>query len=253
MVGIRLSDVTVVLGEGSPPALDRVSLDIADGEFLVLAGPSGSGNTTALRTIAGLQQPTAGRVFLDEDDRTGVPAQESEVAMVFQDYGLYAHMRAKENTAFPLEMTGVKPEEERTKRACAEAVHMKIEHLLDRYPGQLAEGHKQAVATARSLVRRTGVLLMDEPLSHLDAKGQAHGPYRGAAPPCGHRVDDRLRHQRPIRGDVARRQGRNPRQGGDPPGGPSHGGVRKPGRHDRCHLPRHAVDGAAARRDRQWR
>jgi len=158
-----------------PPVLADCTLFVREGEFLVVAGPSGSGKTTLLRLIAGLEDPTTGTVEIGGEDVTDLSPQARNLAMVFQDYGLYAHKTALRNITFPLEVTGVTPESERERRAVAEARHFHIEHLLGRMPGTLSAGHRQAVATARSAVKDTGVLLMDEPLAHLDAKARIRG------------------------------------------------------------------------------
>jgi multiple sugar transport system ATP-binding protein len=174
MASVHVSRLSKVFGE-DPPVLRDVDLTVADGEFLAITGPSGSGKTTLLRVIAGLEAPTAGTVLIGDRDVTGVSPQARDVSMVFQDYALYEHKSALGNITFPLEVRRVTPEEERVRRARDEARHFRIEHLLDRKPAQLSAGHRQAVATARSVVRESTALLMDEPLAHLDAKARIDG------------------------------------------------------------------------------
>lgn len=150
-------------------ATDRISLDIEDGDFLVLLGPSGCGKTTLLRMIAGLLEPTSGSIRIDDEDVTALPARKRDLAMVFQSYALYPHLSVAKNLAFPLKVRRAsKAEVDARVRAAAEAVE--IEHLLDRKPKELSGGQRQRVAVARALVREPKAFLMDEPLSNLDAK-----------------------------------------------------------------------------------
>jgi multiple sugar transport system ATP-binding protein len=150
-------------------AVDRLDLDIADGEFLVLLGPSGCGKSTALRMIAGLDQPSEGRIRIDDEVVNDVDPKDRDLAMVFQSYALYPNMSVRRNIAFPLKPRGVpKPEAERRVGEVAEMLG--LAGLLDRKPGQLSGGQRQRVALARAIVRQPRVFLMDEPLSNLDAK-----------------------------------------------------------------------------------
>jgi multiple sugar transport system ATP-binding protein len=174
MASVQVCGVSKAFGDG-PPALSDIDLAVADGEFVAITGPSGSGKTTLLRIVAGLEKPTAGSVQIGGRDVTGESTQARNVAMVFQDYALYEHKSALGNITFPLEVRRVTPEAERIRRARDEARHFHIEHLLDRMPSQLSAGHRQAVATARSVVRDADALLMDEPLVHLDAKARIDG------------------------------------------------------------------------------
>ncbi len=150
-------------------AVDSVSLKIRDGEFLVLLGPSGSGKTTLMRLCAGLERPTAGQIVIDGKVVNDDPPRERGIAMVFQSYALYPHKSVFNNIAFPLTVEGLSRQETKKKVEWAAGL-LGIGHLLDRMPSQVSGGEKQRVAIARALVRRPKVLLMDEPLSNLDAK-----------------------------------------------------------------------------------
>lgn len=150
-------------------ALDRLSLEIDDGEFMVLVGPSGCGKSTILRLIAGLEEATDGAVFIGDRDVTSVPPQTRNVAMVFQNYALYPHMTVRKNLSFGLKVRKVHPFEI-LQRVRQVAQTLGLEDLLDRKPGQLSGGQQQRVAIGRALVREPEVFLMDEPLSNLDAK-----------------------------------------------------------------------------------
>jgi multiple sugar transport system ATP-binding protein len=164
---IRLAGITK--RHGAVTALKSVDLDIAPGEFFALLGPSGSGKTTTLRILAGLESADEGQVLVDERDITDAAPGDRDVAMVFQSYALYPHMTVRENIAFPLRMVGTATDEvERAVRQAAEKV--RIEHLLDRRPGQLSGGQQQRCALARAIVRKPRLFLLDEPLSNLDAK-----------------------------------------------------------------------------------
>ncbi|RDI69845.1 ABC transporter ATP-binding protein [Halopelagius longus] len=154
---------------GDTVAVDDLSLTIEDGEFLVLVGPSGCGKTTSLRMIAGLEEPTDGRIYFGDRDVTGDSPQEREIAFVFQDYALYPHMTAKRNLSFALEDEGV-PEDEIERRVEETATMLGIDEQLDQRPGELSGGQQQRVALGRSIIRDPKVFLLDEPLSNLDAK-----------------------------------------------------------------------------------
>ena len=154
---------------GEVVAVDDLSLEIVDREFLTLLGPSGCGKTTTLNIVAGLEDPTSGRVFFDDDDVTDVPPERRDIAMVFQTYALYPHMRVYDNIAFGLRMRGTPTDEiDRLVQEAAKA--MEIDHLLKRKPRELSGGQRQRVALARAIVRNAHVFLLDEPLSNLDAK-----------------------------------------------------------------------------------
>ena len=154
---------------GAVKAVDGVDLEIKDGEFLVLLGPSGSGKTTLMRLCAGLEKPTAGELVIDGEVVNDVPPRERGIAMVFQSYALYPHKTVFKNIAFPLTVEGLDKSEIRDKVEWAAGL-LGIGRLLERMPSQISGGEKQRVAIARALVRKPKVLLMDEPLSNLDAK-----------------------------------------------------------------------------------
>ena len=154
---------------GSIPAVDNVSLQIPDGEFLVLLGPSGCGKSTILRLIAGLEDATSGEIVIDGDLVNFVDPTRRNLAMVFQNYALYPHMTVYKNVAFPLETA--KMSRDSVKEAVSRVANMlEITEFLQRLPEQLSGGQRQRVALARAIVREPKVFLMDEPLSNLDAK-----------------------------------------------------------------------------------
>jgi multiple sugar transport system ATP-binding protein len=164
---IHISDITK--RHGTVTALKGITLEIHPGEFFALLGPSGSGKSTTLRILAGLDTPSSGRVFIDGEDVTDVEPSERDVAMVFQSYALYPHMTVFQNIAFPLEMAKIRTGAiESAVREAARKV--RIDHLLDRKPGQLSGGQQQRCALARAIVREPRIFLLDEPLSNLDAK-----------------------------------------------------------------------------------
>jgi multiple sugar transport system ATP-binding protein len=153
---------------GSFVAVDDVSLTINDNEFVVLVGPSGCGKTTLLRAVAGLGMVDSGRIMIDGKDVTYLSPRDRSVSMVFQSYAIFPHMKVFDNIAFGLKMRKTPKDKirERVQQA-AELLH--IENMLDRYPGQMSGGQRQRVAVARAIAYDTKVLLMDEPLSNLDA------------------------------------------------------------------------------------
>jgi multiple sugar transport system ATP-binding protein len=150
-------------------AVDGVSFDVRDGEFVILLGPSGCGKTTTLRCIAGLETPDEGEIYIGDRLVNDLPPKDRDIAMVFQSYALYPHMTVYDNLAFPLKMRKY-PKDEIDKRVKEVARLLRIEDLLDRKPRQLSGGQQQRVALGRALVRNPQVWLMDEPLSNLDAK-----------------------------------------------------------------------------------
>jgi putative spermidine/putrescine transport system ATP-binding protein len=163
---VRFSEVSRHFGEVR--AVDRVSFDIADGEFFAMLGPSGSGKTTCLRLIAGFEQPTSGGILLHGKDMVGVPPYERDVNTVFQDYALFPHMSVRQNVEYSL-MIRKAPQAE-WKRAGEMLELVKLSGLEQRKPSQLSGGQRQRVALARALVNQPRVLLLDEPLGALDLK-----------------------------------------------------------------------------------
>ncbi|MBI3975640.1 MAG: ABC transporter ATP-binding protein [Armatimonadetes bacterium] len=158
---------------GKVTAIKDLSLEIREGEFLVLLGPSGCGKTTTLRAIAGLETLDEGRILIGSRDVTPLPPGQRGIAMVFQSYAVFPHMRVYDNIVFGLRMRKL-PDEEQRRRAAEAADLLQIGDLLDRYPAQLSGGQRQRVAVARAIVMRPDVLLMDEPLSNLDALLRLH-------------------------------------------------------------------------------
>ncbi|WP_435102272.1 ABC transporter ATP-binding protein [Halarchaeum sp. P4] len=155
-------------------AVDNFNLDIEDGEFVTIVGPSGSGKSTLLRMLAGLEDISGGEVTIGDKAVNDVPAQDRDVAMVFQNYALYPHMTVRKNMSYGLRLTSDLSEEEINKRVEEAAEMMGIEDQLDKKPASLSGGQQQRVATGRAIVRDPAVFLMDEPLSNLDAKLRAH-------------------------------------------------------------------------------
>src|SRR5687768_5645582 len=153
---------------GSTTVVDDFSLDVADGELLVLVGGSGSGKTTILRMLAGLEEVTEGTIRIDQRDVTSLAPRDRDVAMVFQDYGLYPHMTVRENLSLGLRLRKV-AKTEIDRRVAWAGDMLRLEPLLDRKPKQLSGGQQQRVAMGRAMVREPLVFLFDEPLSNLDA------------------------------------------------------------------------------------
>ena len=172
MAVVEVRDLVKEFDSGRVHAIDGVDLAADDGEYLVLLGPSGCGKTTLLRTIAGLEEPTAGDVLIDGHVVTGLPPRARKIAMVFQSYALYPHKTVLANIVFPLKAAGM-DRQQRDQRARWAAELLGIRELLHRKPRQLSGGERQRVALARALVREPHVFLLDEPLSNLDAKLRA--------------------------------------------------------------------------------
>jgi multiple sugar transport system ATP-binding protein len=166
--GVRLEGVTKIYPNGIK-AVDDISLEIADGEFMVLVGPSGCGKSTLLRMIAGLEQVSAGSVVIGDRDVTELAPRERDIAMVFQNYALYPHMTVQENLGFGLKLRKVS-KRDRAERVVHVATKLGLEDFLDRKPAELSGGQRQRVAMGRAMVREPKAFLMDEPLSNLDAK-----------------------------------------------------------------------------------
>ena len=150
-------------------AVDKLDLEIADGEFMVLVGPSGCGKSTSLRMLAGLEEVTEGAIYIGDRDVTDLPPKDRDIAMVFQNYALYPHMTVADNMGFALKMQG-KSKAEREERVKKAAQLLGLEDFLNRKPKALSGGQRQRVAMGRAIVREPQVFLMDEPLSNLDAK-----------------------------------------------------------------------------------
>ena len=167
MAEVRLDNVTKRWGDFV--AVDDQSLHIEDKEFLVLLGPSGCGKTTTMRMIAGLEEPTSGEIRIGERVVNDLLPKDRDVAMVFQNYGLYPHMSVAENIAYPLKVRGT-PRDEIGPRVERAAEQVELTEFLHRKPKALSGGQRQRVALARAIVRTPTVFLMDEPLSNLDAK-----------------------------------------------------------------------------------
>jgi multiple sugar transport system ATP-binding protein len=168
MASVRLEGVGKVYPNGHVAARG-LDLEIGDGKFMVLVGPSGCGKSTALRMIAGLESPTAGRILIGDRDVTALGPQDRDIAMVFQTYALYPHMTVRENLGFGLRMRG-SARDVIDRRVVEAARALSLEPVLARKPAQLSGGQRQRVALGRAIVREPKVFLFDEPLSNLDAK-----------------------------------------------------------------------------------
>jgi multiple sugar transport system ATP-binding protein len=169
MASISYIDTTCIYEGATAPSVADFSLDVDDGEFMVLVGPSGSGKSTALRMLAGLEQISAGKIHIDGVDVSRKPPKDRDIAMVFQNYALYPHMTVAENMAYALKLRGV-PKQERAAKVSEAATLLDLQGYLDRKPKALSGGQRQRVAMGRAIVREPRAFLMDEPLSNLDAK-----------------------------------------------------------------------------------
>ncbi len=169
MADVSYVDATCLYPGNPVPAVDRLSLDVKDGEFMVLVGPSGSGKSTALRMLAGLEDIASGEIRIAGKDVSRRPPKDRDIAMVFQNYALYPHMSVAENMGFALKLKGVS-KAERSQKVQEAAKLLDLEAFLDRKPKALSGGQRQRVAMGRAIVREPSVFLMDEPLSNLDAK-----------------------------------------------------------------------------------
>ena len=166
MADVRFQSIRKTFGKVT--AVDDVDLDVADGDFVVLLGPSGCGKTTLLRCLAGLEKVDSGRVLIGGRDATDLPPRRRRIAMVFQSYAVFPHLKLYDNIAFGLRMQK-EPKAVIRERVGSAAKLLHIEDLLDRYPSQISGGQRQRVAVARAIATKADVLLMDEPLSNLDA------------------------------------------------------------------------------------
>ncbi|MFM1957806.1 MAG: sn-glycerol-3-phosphate transporter ATP-binding protein UgpC [Actinomycetota bacterium] len=169
MASVSFRNATRLYPGGTKPAVDKLNLEVRDGEFLVLVGPSGCGKSTSLRMLAGLEEVNEGGIFIGDREVTDVPPKDRDIAMVFQNYALYPHMTVAENMGFALKIAGVS-KEERAERVLEAAKLLDLEPYLNRKPKALSGGQRQRVAMGRAIVRKPQVFLMDEPLSNLDAK-----------------------------------------------------------------------------------
>ena len=169
MASVTFDKATRIYPGSTKPAVDKLDLDVADGEFLVLVGPSGCGKSTSLRMLAGLEEVNDGFIRIGDRDVTDVPPKDRDIAMVFQNYALYPHMTVAENMGFALKIAGVN-KDERASRVLEAAKLLDLEDYLGRKPKALSGGQRQRVAMGRAIVRQPQVFLMDEPLSNLDAK-----------------------------------------------------------------------------------
>ncbi|ELZ17557.1 ABC transporter ATP-binding protein [Natrinema limicola] len=171
MARVRLENITKRYGEET--AVDDISLEVEDGEFVTFVGPSGCGKSTTMETVAGLTQPTEGRVYIGDDDVTTLAPKDRGVAMVFQNIALFPHMDVYENISFGLRLRTYDDEEVR-RRVEQAADIVQLEGMLDRMPAEMSGGQQQRVGIARAIVRNPDVFLMDEPLANLDAKLRVH-------------------------------------------------------------------------------
>ena len=165
----RIQLKNIVKSWGTSVGVKQMSLDIADGEFLVLLGPSGCGKTTTMRMVAGLEDPTEGEIWIGDRCVNTLEPKDRDVAMVFQSYGLYPNMTVYENISFPLRIRGT-PKDEIHPAVMKASGKVELDDFLQRRPKELSGGQRQRVALARAIVREPKVFLMDEPLSNLDAK-----------------------------------------------------------------------------------
>ena len=169
MATVTFEKASRIYPGSTTPAVNNLTLEVKDGEFLVLVGPSGCGKSTVLRMLAGLEEVDSGRILIGGIDVTDVAPKDRDVAMVFQSYALYPHMSVAENMGFALKIAGI-AKEERERRVVEAAKLLDLEEYLDRKPKALSGGQRQRVAMGRAIVREPQVFLMDEPLSNLDAK-----------------------------------------------------------------------------------
>ena len=169
MATVTFDGATRIYPGADSPSVDKLNIEIADGEFLVLVGPSGCGKSTSLRMLAGLEDVNSGSILIGDRDVTDVQPKDRDIAMVFQNYALYPHMSVADNMGFALKIAGT-PKADIRKRVEEAAKILDLTEYLDRKPKALSGGQRQRVAMGRAIVRQPQVFLMDEPLSNLDAK-----------------------------------------------------------------------------------
>ena len=169
MATVKFDNASRTYPGNDKPSVDKFSIDIADGEFLVLVGPSGCGKSTALRMLAGLEEVNVGDIWIGDRNVTDLSPKDRDVAMVFQNYALYPHMTVADNMGFALKIAGIN-KSEIAKRVADAAKILDLGEFLERKPKALSGGQRQRVAMGRAIVRQPQVFLMDEPLSNLDAK-----------------------------------------------------------------------------------
>ncbi len=168
MAQVRLTDIRKSFGRVQ--VLHGITIDIASGDFVSLLGASGCGKTTLLRIVAGLESVTSGTVSIGGQDVTRLPPERRDIAMMFQSYALLPHLSVRENVRFPLRMRGIGTRDEQEEKVRQALETVQLSHLTDRRPSQLSGGQQQRTALARAIVSRPKVLLLDEPLSNLDAR-----------------------------------------------------------------------------------
>jgi multiple sugar transport system ATP-binding protein len=169
MATVKFDNASRTYPGNDTPSVDRLNIDIADGEFLVLVGPSGCGKSTCLRMLAGLEEVNSGDIWIGDRNVTDLSPKDRDVAMVFQNYALYPHMSVADNMGFALKIAGIN-KSEIAKRVTDAAKILDLQDYLERKPKTLSGGQRQRVAMGRAIVRQPQVFLMDEPLSNLDAK-----------------------------------------------------------------------------------
>jgi multiple sugar transport system ATP-binding protein len=169
MATVKFDNASRIYPGNDTPSVDRLNIDIADGEFLVLVGPSGCGKSTSLRMLAGLEEVNGGDIWIGDRNVTDLSPKDRDVAMVFQNYALYPHMTVADNMGFALKIAGLK-KTEIAERVADAAKILDLQDYLERKPKALSGGQRQRVAMGRAIVRQPQVFLMDEPLSNLDAK-----------------------------------------------------------------------------------
>ena len=166
---VKLNLVDITKKFGSNVVLNHLNLEVNEGEFMVILGPSGMGKTTMLRTIVGIEQPNSGRIIVDGEDVTNKPPNKRNLSMVFQNYALYPNMNVYKNIAFPLKMVRI-PKQKIDTKVKEVAKLLNIDKVIQQNVTTLSGGQKQRVALARALVRDPALFLLDEPLSNLDAR-----------------------------------------------------------------------------------